>query len=117
MIYKATENMKEIKILDTEFIKNNIERAKIILNNKQYNLKKKIKIKIYKIYKIKIKFLDNIIYLNSMFKDCESLSSVYNFQNLNTKFLNSIYDLFNGCCSLLNIDDISIWNLNNINYL
>ena len=66
--------------------------------------------------KIKIKFLDIIIYLNSMFRKCKSLSSVHNFQNINTKYLKTIYDLFYGCSSLLSIEDISNWNLNNINY-
>ena len=66
-------------------------------------------------FKIKIKFLDNIIYLNSMFKDCETLFSIHNFQNLNTKYLKTIHDLFSECNSLLFIDDISNWNINNIN--
>ena len=88
------------KIFDKSFISNNMKRAKMIINNKQYNLKEKIRNEKL-IFKIKIKFLDNIIYLNSMFRDCESLSSVYNFQNINTKYLKTIYDLFFGCSSLL----------------
>lgn len=50
-----------------------------------------------------------------MFKDCISLSSVYNFKNLITQYLSSIYKLFYGCSSLIYIDDISNWNLDNIN--
>ena len=68
------------------------------------------------IFKVKIKFLDNAIFLNSMFRDCQILSSVYNFQNINTKYLKTIYQLFCKCSLLLNIDDISNWNINNINY-
>ena len=113
MIYKAKENSIEIQIFNKKFISNNIKRAKIILNNKQYKLKGIIKIK--DILKLKIKFFDNIIKLNSMFKKCESLSYVYNFQNFNTKYLKTIYDLFAKCNSLLYIDDISNWKINNIN--
>ena len=51
-----------------------------------------------------------------MFKDCKLLSSIYNLQKLNTKYLKSIKILFDGCSSLLYIDDISNWNINNINY-
>ena len=102
------------KILNKIFLSKNMKRAKIIINNKLYNLEENIENE-KQIFKIKIKFLDNIIYLNSMFKDCESLSSVYNFQNINTKYLKTIYDLFYGCYSLLSIDDISNWNINNIN--
>ena len=85
MKYKASESNKDIKIFSQIFISNNMNRAKAFINNKQYDLKENIKSKINKIYKIRIKFFDNIIYLNSMFKGCESLSSIH--LNLNTKYL------------------------------
>ena len=50
-----------------------------------------------------------------MFKNCNLLYSINNFLNLNTKYLKTIYDLFYGCNSLYYIDDISEWNLNNVN--
>ena len=65
--------------------------------------------------KIKIKFFDHIIFSNCMFKDCESLSFVKNFENINTKNLKEIYGLFEGCSLLLYIDDISNWNMKKIN--
>ena len=114
MIYKKNEFNKEINIFHKEFISNNMKRAKIIIKNKQYDLKENTKSEI-QILKIEIKFLDNIIKLNSMFKNCNSLSSVDNFQNLITKNLKTIYNLFYGCSSLLYIDDISHWNISNIN--
>ena len=43
-----------------------------------------------------------------MFKDCKSLSGVYNLQNVNTKYLREICGFFEGCNSLIYIDDISI---------
>ena len=82
MIYKISENKKEINILSKTFMLNNIKRAKIILDNKQYDLKQNIERKAKNI-KIKINFLDIIIKLNSMFYGCKSLSSVYDFHNLN----------------------------------
>ena len=112
MIYKTTEYNK--KIFNKVFIENNMKRAKIILKNKEYYLKENINNE-NKIVKIKIKFLDHIIKLNSMFEDCKSLSSVYNFQYFITKYLKEIFNLFYGCSSLLKIDDLSNWNINNIN--
>ena len=105
MIYKTIEINQEINILNKTFISNNLKRAKIILKNKQYELKENIE-NIKLIIKMKIKFLDDIVYLNSMFRDCKSLYFVNNLQNLNTKYLKRIYDLFYGCSSLLYIDDI-----------
>jgi len=114
MIYKTNEFNNKIKILNEIFITNNKRRTKIIINNKQYNLRGNIENKSI-FLKIKIKFLDNIIKLNSMFKECKSLNSVHNFKSINTIYLKTIYDLFYGCCSLLYIDDISDWNLNKVN--
>ena len=54
MIYKETENKKEIKIFNRKFILNNMKRAKIIIDNKQYKLKEVIESN--KVFKIKIKF-------------------------------------------------------------
>ena len=84
MIYKNNENLEKIQIFNKEFILNNIKIAKIIINNKQCELIENVE-NTKQIFKIKIKFLDNAIFLNYMFKDCKSLSSVYNFQNINTK--------------------------------
>ena len=114
MIYRRAEKNKEIQLLDIDFISDNKARSRIIINNKQYELKKNIESQ-KEYFKIKIKFLDIIIYLNSMFRDCESLYSVHNFQNINTIYLKGIYDLFDGCSSLIYIDDISNWNIKNIN--
>ena len=104
-----------IKIVNKIFILNNIKRARFIINNKADKLKQHI-LSQKAFFKIKIKFLDIIINLNSMFKNCESLFSVNNFQNLNTKYLRKIYGLFAGCNSLSFIDGISNWRIDNINY-
>ena len=113
MLYKSAKN-KEVKIFNDTFVSNNMKRAKMIINNKQYKIKENTQNLIQSV-KIKINFLDNIINLNSMFSNCESLYSIHDFKNLNTKYIKTIYNLFAGCNSLIYIDDISNWNLNNIN--
>ena len=113
MIYKNTENNKEIKIFSEIFVLNNIKIAKIIINNKQNELKEKIGNE-KQLFKIKIKFLNNIVYLNSMFEDCQTLLSVNNFLNLNTKYLKAISRLFYGCSSLLYINDLYNWDTSKI---
>ena len=80
MIYEGTD-YNEIKIFNKIFISNNMKRAKIIKNNKQYDLKEIVG-NHKQSFKIEIKFLDIIIYLNSMLKDCELLSGIYKFQNI-----------------------------------
>ena len=109
MIYTYLDNSNLIKILDKEFILNNIKRANIIMNNKEYKLKENLDYRELKTkYLIKIKFLDIIIDLNSMFKGCKTLSHIYKFQNLNAKYLKTLYCLFYGCYSLKCIDDSNL---------
>ena len=112
MIYK--NNVKEIKIFNKIFIIKNRNRAKIIKNNKLIKLKESF-VNQRNNLRIKIKFLDNIINLNSMFKNCISLYSVLNFHSFNTNYLKKIYDLFYRCSSLSYIDDISNWKIDKIN--
>jgi len=42
MLYRSIENKNETKIFNVKFISTNIKRAKIIINNKQYDLKENI---------------------------------------------------------------------------
>ena len=79
MIYKNSGNNKKIKIFNKIFISKNKKRAKIIINNKKYELKEYLGNQKNFEQIIKIKFFDYVFYLNCMFKDCESLSSVKNF--------------------------------------
>ena len=79
ILYSNFEIYKVVKLLDKLFIRNNIKRAKIIVNSKQYELKENILNKSH-FFKIKIKFLDNIIELNSMFENCKLLYSINNLK-------------------------------------
>ena len=107
MIYKIDEKNKQTKIFDKKFVKINRNRAKIILNNKQFNLIEKIKSEKEKIkFVVKIKFLENIIDINCMFKRCKMLSLVKNFEKFNSQNLRYVNSLFYGCSSLQKIDDI-----------
>jgi len=115
MTYKNSENNTKIAIFNNIFISKNKKRAKIIINNKQYELRENLENQKVFDKLIQIKFFDYILYSNCMFKDCESLISVTNFQNINTLHLKQIYSLFEGCNSLLYIEDISNWNMNKIN--
>ena len=69
MIYTKINNKNYTKIVNKIFLLNNLERVKIIINNKQNDLKENIENEKQNL-KIKIKFLDYIIYLESMFEDC-----------------------------------------------
>ena len=91
MIYKFEKNKinnnglnedefdkQNIKILGHEFVRNNKNKAKLIINNKKYHLTEFIDIinEDDDIKKIKIILNKYIFNKNCMFKNCESLSGI-----------------------------------------
>ena len=59
LIFKISETKKEknLQILGEDFVKNNINKGKIVYNNKKYNLRNKFKIRNEKEFEIKIKMV------------------------------------------------------------
>ena len=68
----------DIRILGYYFVKNNKNKAKLIINNKKYNLKEFINNKIFINDKIKINIIlsKDITNINHMFKNCAKLLEV-----------------------------------------
>ena len=52
--------------------------------------------------------------MNSMFRKCESLSSLPDISKWNTKNVTSMSDMFRKCESLSSLPDISKWNTKNV---
>ena len=115
MIFKINENnIKELKIIDKDFIIINKNKVKFVIKNKFHDLFEKLNYENNISYKIKIKILENIIYLNSMFKNCKNLINLKLSIPINTKYLKNVSHLFDGCSELRELPDISNWNTNNV---
>ena len=74
--YKINKNEKEIKIFDTDFIKNNKDKCKIIYEDKEYEIKEKWNIDDNiknEILEIKLKGINNITEMSYMFAGCPNL--------------------------------------------
>ena len=110
------EDEDEIYIFGSEFVKNNKDKCKMIIDNKAYKLKEKCYIKNYRnnILKIKLKEINNITNLSHMFNGCSSLSSLSDMSKWNTSNITNMSFMFNGCLSLSSLPDISKWNTNNV---
>ena len=65
-------------------------------------------------FKIKILLLDNILNIDSMFKECKTLISLPDISKLKTKYIKNMNSLFCGCSSLKYLDNISNWNTKNV---
>ena len=89
MGYKIEENQNKLKILGTNFVKNNRNKAKLVINNKKSNLKDELLLKDINFpeYNLKIKMilLNNLSNRSYMFKDCESLLELLINNNIQNK--------------------------------
>ena len=76
----------EIKIFGEEFVKNNKNICKMIIDNKEYEITEKYNIKSKKIKKLKIKLegINNVTNMSYMFYGCSSLSSLPDISKWNT---------------------------------
>ena len=120
MQYKI-ENEGNIRIFGDTFVKNNKNNCHLIIGHKKYDLCSFLNIKdfeidndINEIIEIKLKEINNITNMRSMFKDCISLLSLPDIHKLNTCNIIDISFLFSKCSSLKLISDISNWNVNKI---
>jgi len=121
IIYNANKHDerddKNIKIFGSKFVRNNKNICKMIIDDKEYEIKEKYNIEKYNNDKLKIKLkgIDNIINMMGIFHGCLSLLSLPDISKWNTNKINDMSEIFYGCSSLLSIPDISKWNTNNVN--
>ena len=92
IIYNINEKDRKygnINIIGLEFVWNNRDKCKIIIDNKEYKITEQYNIENYinNELKIKLKGINNITDMSNMFYECKSLSS---------------------------LPDVSIWNINNV---
>ena len=72
------ENEGNINIFGVKFVENNKNICKMIIDDKEYDISEKYDIENYNnnILEIKLKGVNNITDMNSMFSGCSSLSSL-----------------------------------------
>ena len=83
MTYKVGSNTKVIRLLGKEFIKNNRNKVKLIINNKKYKINNYISSDDIEKNKIKIILNKNICNISCMFKNCKLLDTVSQLTYLN----------------------------------
>ena len=107
-------NEQKIKIFDETFVNNNRDKCKIIYDYDEYNLTEEFNVKNINILEIKLKGINKIINMKSMFYECSSLISLPDISNWNTMNVTKMNHLFYGCNSLKSLPDISNWNTNKV---
>ena len=116
---KVGEKMSKNKIFGEKFVKNNKNKCKIFINNKEYELCSYISEEIEKLkendsLEIKLKGINEITDMSYMFCGCLSLAYLPDIDKLNTNNVTNMRCLFSGCKSLSYLPDIGKWNINNV---
>ena len=93
-------NQEEINLFGYEFIKNNKNRCKMIIDNKEYEIREKYNFKNYNFNEyiiIKLKIIGDITNISYMFYGCSSLLLLHNNSNWNIKNVTNMSYMFYGC--------------------
>ena len=120
IIYEPpTKNDQNIKIFGKDFVNYNKDKLKIIYNDGEYELKEYFD-EINEIYNkkdliiLKLKGINSLTNMDSMFYGCKTLLSLSGMSNLNIINITSISNMFRECIALKSLPDISKWNTSNI---
>ena len=111
------ENDKDyINIFGSEFVKNNKNKCKMIIDNEEYEIKEKFNIKNYNnnILKIKLKGINNITNMSYMFYKCETLSLLPDISKWDTSKVTKMNSMFSYCKTLSSLPDISKWDTSKV---
>jgi len=116
IIYDIKRAYKYIDIFGSKFVKNNKNKCKMIIDNKEYEITEKYNIENYNNNElnIKLKGINNVIDMSGMFYGCSSLSSLSDISNWITNKATNMRYMFYECSSLSSLPDISKWNTNNV---
>ena len=101
-------NEKKVRIFSQDFVYNNIYKCKIIYKNEEYELDEYINnidlnYNNKDEFTLKLRGINNITDMSSMFFGCETLSSLPDISNWNTSNVTNMTFMFEGCKTTLNI--------------
>ena len=97
---------RKIRILGQNFVKNNKNKCKMIINKKESELMEEFNINNEKIIEIKLIKIAIITDMSYMFYGCSSLSSLSDISKWNTNNVTNMNSMFHGCSSLSYLPDI-----------
>ena len=105
-----------IKIFGENFVKNNKNKCKMIIDDKEKELIEEYNIENYSKDKLelKLKVINNLTDISFMFDGCSSLSNLSGISNWDINKVTNLSFMFSECSSLTNLPDISKWDTKNV---
>ena len=121
IIHHKIENeprLGNIQIFGFEFVKNNKDKCKMIINGNEGPLEALYKVKkpqdLNSIIEIKLKGIKQITTMHEMFDYCQRLSSFEDISKWDTKNVTDMSRIFSRCDKLSSLPDISKWDTKNV---
>ena len=116
-LYGIEETSSSDKLFGEYFVEINKHLCKIIIGNKEYELKSYLNKECDEVnkneFEIKLKGISKVTDLTCMFCGCLSLDSIKDFSNINTSKITRLSHLF-SFCKITSIPDISKWDTSNV---
>ena len=116
IIYKV--NDKKIRLFSNDFVKNNKNNSKMIIDGKEQELKEFYNFSIFSAKRdtleVKLKNITKITNMSNIFSECSALSSLPDISKWNTTTVTNISGIFSECSTLSSLPDISKWNTSNV---
>ena len=116
-LYGLNESNSSDKLFGENFVEINTHLCKIIIGNKEYELKSYLNKECDEVnkneFEIKLKGINKVTQLTCMFCGCLSLDSIEGFSNINTSKITRLSHLF-SFCKITSIPDISKWDISNV---
>ena len=116
-LFKLKESNSSDKLFGEHFVEINKHLCKIIIGNKEYELKSYLNKECDEVnkneFEIKLKGISKVTDLTCMFCGCLSLDSIKDFLNINTSKITRLSHLF-SFCKITSIPDISKWDTSNV---
>ena len=113
-----SSRLGNIRIFGYEFVKNNKDKCKMIINGNEGPLKEVYYLKkpqdLNSIIEIKLKGIKQITNMHEMFDYCQRLSSLPDISKWDTKNVTDMSRVFCRCDKLSSLPDISKWNTKNV---
>ena len=109
IIYDIKRDDKYIQIFGDDFVRNNRDKCKMIIDNKEIEITEKYYVNKNNNNKLNIilKGINNITDMSNMFSRCSSLSSLLDISKWNTNNVKYMSEMFYECSLLSSLPDIS----------
>ena len=118
LAYKVNKNDSVIRLFGNNFVENNKNNFKLVVNEKEVPFNDTIQKNSIEentnIIKVTLKEIKPVSDYSYLFFQCDCLLHFYNADKMNLSHITNISHLFANCKTLISVPDITSWDVSNI---